>query len=427
MTPLADSRASIDVETLIVGAGPAGIAAAIGLADAQRSVLVLDKSTFPRDKTCGDGLTAGCLRLLEALGLDPRTVPSWQSVSEVFLHTPRGADLHYQLPESNGIYAASATRLDLDLALVELAIKRGVPIASGEPATAVRVHNDFVSVQTPSRTIRSRYLIAADGMWSSVRRQLGLGAVGYRGEWHAFRQYFSGVSPRAAAELHVWFEPEILPGYLWSFPLADDEANVGFGIWREGFPVSQMRTMWTELLNRPHIRHVLGDNAEPIAPVRAWPIPARLGDLPLSAHRTLFIGDAAAACDPMTGEGIGQALETGREAAAAIVAGAQDNNPKVVTEAYERRIEQGLAKDMRLALRLGQVLGHRRWAELALRTTALSPWTRRNFIRWLFEDYPRAVIGTPHRWSATTFRQPGAFRNLATPSGPSPTKAAASP
>lgn len=401
---------SCDVETLIIGAGPAGMAAGIELARADRSVLVLDKATFPRDKICGDGLTAGCLRQLEALGFDPTSVPSWRNVDEVVLHTPGRAALEYQLPAGKGIYAASATRVDLDLGLVELATASGVAVASGEAAETVRVHGDFVSVQTTTRTIRSRYLIAADGMWSKVRRQLGLGVPGYRGEWHAFRQYFSGVSRRAANELHVWFEPEILPGYLWSFPLADDEANIGFGVWRSGFPLNTMRAMWSELLERPHVREIIGTDATPIAPVRAWPIPARLGDLPLTGHRTLFVGDAAAACDPMTGEGIGQALETGREAASAIVA-ASGGDPSRVTDHYQHRIEQGLARDMRLALRLGAVLGERRWAELALRTTALTPWTRRNFIRWLFEDYPRAVLGTPRRWSASMFTQPGAFQN----------------
>lgn len=401
---------STDVETLVVGAGPAGIATAITLADAGRSVLVIDKAVFPRDKTCGDGLTAGCLRHLEALGLDPATVPSWRNVGEIYLHTPNQHALKYCLPQGNGVYAASATRADLDLALVELAISKGVSIASGEPAQTIRVHNDLVAVQTPRRTIRAEYLVAADGMWSTVRRQLGLAAPGYRGEWHAFRQYFSGVSARAANELHVWFEPEILPGYLWSFPLAEGQANVGFGVWRQDFAVNEMGAMWNELLERPHIRDLLGDDAVAIAPVRAWPIPARLGDLPLTGHRTLFVGDAAAACDPMTGEGIGQALETGREAAAAIVAARSRSHPNEVTDDYQQRIERGLARDMRFALRLGQVLGNRRWGELALQTTGLTGWTRRNFVRWLFEDYPRAVLATPHRWSRSTFTRPGAYR-----------------
>ena len=78
--------------------------------------------------------------------------------------------------------------------------------------------------------VHARYAIAADGMWSPTRKALGLGVDGYRGEWHAFRQYFTDVGPRAARQLFVWFDPDLLPGYAWSFPLPDGGANVGFGI-----------------------------------------------------------------------------------------------------------------------------------------------------------------------------------------------------
>ena len=69
-------------------------------------------------------------------------------------------------------------------------------------------------------------------MWSPLRKHLGVATPGYLGEWHAFRQYFTGVGPRAARDLFVWFEPDLLPGYAWSFPLPDGRANVGFGIQR---------------------------------------------------------------------------------------------------------------------------------------------------------------------------------------------------
>ena len=80
--------------------------------------------------------------------------------------------------------------------------------------------------------VTSRYVVAADGMWSPVRKALGCGEPGYLGEWHAFRQYFDGVTGNAADRLWVWFEPDLLPGYAWSFPLPDGRANVGFGVLR---------------------------------------------------------------------------------------------------------------------------------------------------------------------------------------------------
>ena len=157
-------------------------------------------------------------------------------------------------------------------------------------------------------------------MWSPVRKALGCGEPGYLGEWHAFRQYFDGVTGNAADRLWVWFEPDLLPGYAWSFPLPDGRANVGFGVLRgAGRRIQDMKDLWPDLLARPHVREALGAGARPSAPHKAWPIPARIDRAVLAEGRTLFVGDAAGACDPLTGEGIGQALLTGTLAAQAIV------------------------------------------------------------------------------------------------------------
>ena len=78
--------------------------------------------------------------------------------------------------------------------------------------------------------VRCRYVVAADGMWSPVRKALGINQHGYLGEWHTFRQYVGDVTGPAADRLYVWFEADLLPGYAWSFPLPGNRANVGFGV-----------------------------------------------------------------------------------------------------------------------------------------------------------------------------------------------------
>jgi flavin-dependent dehydrogenase len=264
--------------------------------------------------------------------------------------------------------------------------------------------------------VASRYVVAADGMWSPLRKAL-LGPApdgpGYLGEWHAFRQYFRVVGPAAASELWVWFEPDLLPGYAWSFPLAGGRANVGFGILRTAdAPTKSMKAQWPDLLARPHIAAVLGPDATPEAPHKAWPIPARIGETALSAAggRVLFAGDAARATDPMTGEGIGQALETGALAADAVLA-AGAARPNLAADRYAAAVHAGLAVDHRLAALLGRALAHRKGARFAVRLAGTSDWTRRNFGRWLFEDYPRAVLATPSRWHRKVLTGPGAYRD----------------
>jgi len=212
---------------------------------------------------------------------------------------------------------------------------------------------------------------------------------------------------RAANDLFVWFERDILPGYMWCFPLPGGRANIGFGVVRGGeHKMKEMGGLWRDLLERPHIREIIGAVAAPEGTHKAWPIPARVGELPLTAHRTFFVGDAAAACDPMTGEGIGQALQTGMAAAEALISAP---TPSAAANCYERSVEKELAVDMRFADTLGNVLGTEFGAEWSLKTAGMTNWTSRNFARWLFEDYPRALLGTPARWTKDMFHKPGAF------------------
>jgi geranylgeranyl reductase family protein len=402
-------------DVVVVGGGPAGSAAATTLARAGRAVVLVDKATFPRDKCCGDGLTTGALRLLEQLGLDPASVASWQPVDDVVVRSPSGFEATFPLPRGQGAFAAVTRRTDLDAALLDVARKAGVEVLEGTAVTGVDADAERVVLQLAegSAVASAPYVVAADGMWSPTRKLLGGATPGYRGEWHAFRQYFEHVGPRAATELFVWFEPDLLPGYAWSFPLPDGRANVGFGIARDGGKVARVQDMarlWPDLLARPHIREVLGPDAVPEAPHKAWPIPARIDAIGRSAAggRVLFAGDAVAATDPLTGEGIGQALLTGVLAAEAVLA-AGPGRPEHAAAAYDRAVDQALVADHRMSVLLQRALRHRKGARAALRIAAASPWTRRNFARWLFEDEPRAAAVTPRRWHRGFLRRPGAF------------------
>jgi geranylgeranyl reductase family protein len=400
------------VETLVVGAGPSGAAAATVLARAGRDVLVVDKATFPRDKCCGDGLTTLALRELDRLGFDPRSVATWQEVDSAWLRSPAGRLIEVPLPES-GSFAAVAPRIDLDAALVDMARASGAEVAEGHGVTGVVRGAEHVDVDIEDLgRVRARTVIAADGMWSVVRKATGLGIDGYRGEWHAFRQYFSGVTGIAADELIVWFEEDLLPGYAWSFPLPGGRANVGFGVLRsDGMRTRDMAGMWRDLLARDHVVEALGSGAVPEGRHTAWPIPARVDEIVLSSPGVLFVGDAAAATDVLTGEGIGQALLTGRLAAEAIMTG---GGPAAIADRYRHEVRAELAADHAMSRRLGRVLGSRRGAEAALGIVARSgSWGRRNFARWMFEDEPRAIALTPSRWHRRMFGRTGAFTGRA--------------
>lgn len=399
-------------DVVVVGAGPAGCAAAITLAENGRDVTLVDRARFPRDKCCGDGLTTAALRLLEDLRVEPTAVPSWTEVGAAWVRSPSGRTVEFPLPAGQGQFAAVAPRIELDAAIVERARAVGVKVHDGHRLVSARAGADDVTVDIAGLgPIRARFTIGADGMWSPLRKALGLATPGYLGEWHAFRQYLTGVTGCARDRLWVWFEADLLPGYAWSFPLPDGRVNVGFGLHRDGGRRGQeMARLWPDLLARTHIAAALGPHARPEAAHKAWPIPARVDRAVLAdtSGRALFVGDAACATDPLTGEGIGQALLTGRLAAQAIL-GAGALQPALAAAHYRAAVAQEWVPDHRMAAALSRVLGHRLGARGAIRVAGASGWTRRSFGRWLFEDEPRAAALTPGRWHRGFLARPGAY------------------
>ena len=395
----------LQCDVLIVGTGPAGCAAAITARRLGLKVIAIDRATFPRDKCCGDGLTTLALRELESLGLTP-SASSWLTINDAYIRSPSGRELHLPLPRDRGQYAAIVKRIELDADLVDLMRDEGADVHQGCAFTTIELNAQGVQVLLDDgQSILARNVIAADGMWSPVRKALGCGPVGYRGDWHGFRQYVKAEGPQSR-NLWVWFDKDLLPGYAWSFPLADGQVNLGFGVVRGSrLNGKKLASVWAGLLDRPAIKQTLG-HATPQDSRTAWPIPAQLPNAQLAKGPVLFVGDAATATDPLTGEGIGQALETGRLAAEAV---AREATPELAANSYESSARAALQLDHRLSKRLSNVLASPRLAELALLAVGTNEWTRRQFARWMFEDYPRASLFDPRRWRRGLFNRDGAW------------------
>jgi len=303
-------------DVLVVGAGPAGSAAAAWLARAGRDVVVADAAVFPRDKPCGDGLTPRAIAELRALGLGDwlrgRAV-NWGLRAagfgqELYLPWPGGS-----LPRQGG----AAPRLELDAAIRQVALDAGAKPLETARAVDVVVEGGRVTgvVLADGRTLGCRTLVIADGARSQLGRALGR-------TWHRDTAY--GVAARAYVKSGRADDPwisshlelrgssgELLSGYGWIFPLGDGEVNLGVG------------TLATS--RRPadvNLRSLLGyyaglrrDEWELDGEPRAvWSALLPMGGAVsgVAGPNWALVGDAAGCVNPLNGEGIDYGLETGR-------------------------------------------------------------------------------------------------------------------
>ena len=313
---------SLRADVVVVGAGPAGSAAAFFLARAGVDVLLADRAVFPRDKTCGDGIGVRCLDVFEAMGLAGWLRERGSNVSRSFLLSSPGGRRAVVRGSADLPDVYTIPRSVLDHALVERASAAGARLAEELQILDSRrqTRRGNVGVRLLARRrgediiLETPLVIAADGGAVALTRQLGLAPR--PPEWVAVRAYFEGDAGDPS-QLEIHWERAIAPGYAWIFPLGDGRANVGIGAYsrdvhRLGLHLESMLERFVALSPDARSRLAEGRRA---GPIHGFPLRADAPDVqPFTAH-VLVAGEAAGVVSPLTGEGIGPALRCGRLAA----------------------------------------------------------------------------------------------------------------
>jgi geranylgeranyl reductase family protein len=310
--------AAIDV--LVVGAGPAGSAAAAWAARQGRDVVLADAATFPRDKTCGDGLTPRAVAELERLGLT-----GWLTGfarNRGLRAAGFGQELHLPWPGGSlPAYGSAVPRATLDARIRQVALDAGATGVQDARAVDVERDGDRVSAVVFRRgngssvIVSCDRLVVADGVRSPLGRLLGR-------EWHretaygvAARSYVkSGRSDDEWISSHLELrgeEGELLSGYGWIFPLADGEVNLGVGTLATakrpaGVALRPLLEFYAR--SRAEEWELVGDLRAPTSAM----LPMGGAVSQVAGRNWALIGDAAGCVNPLNGEGIDYGLETGR-------------------------------------------------------------------------------------------------------------------
>ena len=345
-------------DVVIVGGGPSGSACAYWLAHAGWSVCLIEKKHFPREKTCGDGLTPRAVHQLSEMGLEGIVAANGHKYNGLRAFG-FGASLEMNWPEHPIFpnYGYTITRFNLDGLVAENAAKYGAAVLNGvealdllEPvpgeesglvgASGVVVKDKDTGASTE---IRGRYLVIGDGQNSRLGRELG---VTRNRDWPmgmALRGYYTSDrhdEPWIDSHLDIRdTNGEVVPGYGWIFPLGDGRVNVGVGLLSTGGAWKGVNTTKLQEYFVAQVADAWGLSDETcLGPPTGGRLPMGLSIGPRVGVNTLTIGDASGMVNPFNGEGIAYGYESGRLAASVLGEALLANDPSAL-RLYDERLQ----------------------------------------------------------------------------------------
>jgi geranylgeranyl reductase family protein len=328
-------------DAIVVGAGPGGSAAAYYLASNKRDVLLLDRSDFPRDKTCGDGLTPRALHILDDMGILPEVTSAGYRINGISLFAKRGASMRASIPQHAQYpdHLLVVPRFKLDDSVRRRALSAGATFASPVRVTDIRLAGNLVAVTGDENgrqiSYRSRVVILAIGANMGLLQQLNILRHQPR-PIIAVRGYYEDLQ-NVEDRIEAHFEDVPMPGYGWVFPISKTSANIGLGMWKERVDQhGSLRSAMASFLNGARLKSVAADS-KLVGVLKSYPLRIDFTTAPTFAERILLVGETAGLVSPLTGEGIDFALETGKLAADFLETSFRESkfDPKSLSE-YDR-------------------------------------------------------------------------------------------
>ena len=305
-------------DIIICGAGPAGTTCALALGASGLKVALVDKNNFPRDKICGDAIAAYVPKVLHTI--NPAYAEALlnfsakEKVNTIRIVSPNRKVLDISYGEDGFI----SKRIEFDNFLLEL-VKQlpHVKLFLDTTIHNVRI-DDYGGYIDAGENImlEAQLIIGCDGEQGLVRKKLTNTELDPKHHAAAVRAYYKNVKniPKATFELH--FLKNVIPGYFWIFPLPDNQVNVGLGLLSKIVSERKLnlrQEMLRIIETNPSLKERF-EGAEMISEIKGYGLPLGSRKTTISGNRFMLCGDAASLIDPLTGEGIGQAIISGRYA-----------------------------------------------------------------------------------------------------------------
>jgi menaquinone-9 beta-reductase len=326
------SERATEADVIVVGAGPGGSTTAFHLAQHGLQVQLLEKTEFPREKVCGDGLTPRAVRQLVKMGIDTSEKAGW-------LHNKGlrviggGVRLELDWPDLASFpnYGLTRTRLDFDQLLAARAAEVGAVLRTSTNVTGPVLDRSGrvvgVTATAPGGEpveFRAPLVIAADGVSGRLPLALGVAKRDDRPLGVAVRRYYRSPVRHDDDYLESWLElrsrdggDKLLPGYGWIFGLGDGRVNVGLGVLNSSvaFGKSNYRAMLTDWLSTTPAEWEMNDEAGADGAIQGAALPMGFNRVPHYTRGVLLVGDTGGMVNPFNGEGIAYAMESGELAA----------------------------------------------------------------------------------------------------------------
>ena len=382
-------------DLIVVGAGPGGSATAYYAARAGLKVLLLDRQAFPRDKPCGDGLMPHAAEEITLMGLgDWLDEPHHGKFSGFSIYT-QSAHLRQKVPPTfHGPHGYVVARQETDARLVNRAQIAGAGFRAGVRATKLlrSPAGNVTGVEAASNGETVLYegplVVVADGVG-------GFAGEGMKAHQNsvARRQYFKNVSGPNKEDLHVFVTKDMNEhgaGYGWVFYFGDGRANVGAGVSTKTLARTgrNLKDFFDRFLEEPEMADWL-EGAEPEGPAKSWSLKMGMWGAKRHTQGLMTVGDAASMIHPISGEGVGYAIESGRLAAAwAHEARARNDYSASLLKGYASQLRRQRAREHFSGYALTNLVPNLQMMEPLFKACEKDPDARRTLVEGFTGDAP---------------------------------------